>query len=71
VLRGDLDSTACVRPRSQSGSSPNPTPPSQARQAEEEIADILGSRQVAQLRDALEALIPKLDDGSPPPKKSS
>jgi DNA-binding MarR family transcriptional regulator len=44
---------------------------SQARQAEAEIADILGPRQFAQLRDALEALIPQLDDGSRPPKKSS
>jgi DNA-binding MarR family transcriptional regulator len=36
---------------------------SQARQAEEEIAAILGSRQFTQLRDALEALVPRLDSG--------
>ena len=44
---------------------------SQARQAEEEIAATLGPRQFAQLRDALEGLIPRLDAGSPPITKSS
>lgn len=44
---------------------------SQARQAEEEIAAILGPRRFAQLRDALEALIPRLDAESPPARKSS
>src|SRR5262245_42740480 len=44
---------------------------SQARQAEEEIAAILGPRQFAHLRDALEALAPRLDAGSPSAKKLS
>jgi DNA-binding MarR family transcriptional regulator len=43
----------------------------QARQAEEEIAAILGPRQFAQLRGALEALVPRLPTGSPPTKKLS
>lgn len=42
---------------------------SQARQAEDEIAAILGPRQFAHLRDALEALAPRLDAGSPRTKK--
>ena len=42
---------------------------SQARQAEEEIAAILGPRQFAHLRDALEALAPRLDAGSRSAKK--
>ena len=42
---------------------------SQARRAEDEIAAILGPRQFAHLRDALEALAPRLDAGSPSAKK--
>src|SRR5262245_45467877 len=43
----------------------------QARQAEAEIAAILGPRQFAQLRHALQLLIPQLAAGTPAVKKST